>query len=115
MRDLAKLLKALGDETRLQILALLVRVSELCVCDFEELLGITQSKSSRHLRYLLNAGVLEDRREGLWVHYRLAKSLKPDTKAIIKAISASMTADKLGDLEKKFARWQARKQKECCL
>ena len=113
MRDLAKLLKALGDETRLQILALLVKEGELCVCDFEEVLGISQSKSSRHLRYLLNAGVLQDRREAVWVHYRIAKTLQPEMKAIVKAVSGALTLDKLGDLDKRFARWQAKKKKEC--
>jgi ArsR family transcriptional regulator len=45
---------------------------ELCVCDIMGVLGITQSKASRHLRYLFNAGLVTDRREGLWMYYRIA-------------------------------------------
>ena len=45
---------------------------ELCVCDIMGVLGITQSKASRHLRYLFNAGLVTDRREGLWMYYRIS-------------------------------------------
>src|SRR5665254_14431 len=68
-RQLAPMFKEHGDETRLEMLALLVQRDELCVCRFEEALGITQSKASRHLRYLLNAGLVTDRRDAVWVHY----------------------------------------------
>ena len=71
MQELAELFKALADDTRLCILAMLLKYSELCVCDFEGALGITQSKSSRHLRNLLNAGLVQNRREGAWMLYRL--------------------------------------------
>jgi ArsR family transcriptional regulator, arsenate/arsenite/antimonite-responsive transcriptional repressor len=71
MRPLASVFKALSDETRLQMLGLLLREGELCVCDFVEVLSVTQSKASRHLRYLVNAGLLQDRRAGIWVHFRV--------------------------------------------
>jgi ArsR family transcriptional regulator, arsenate/arsenite/antimonite-responsive transcriptional repressor len=73
MRTLASVFKALSDETRLGMLGLLLKEGELCVCDFVEVLGVTQSKASRHLRYLINAGLLQDRREAVWVHYRIAE------------------------------------------
>ena len=69
-RELA-VFKALSDETRLRILILLAR-SELCVCEIEQTLGLTQSKVSRHLTVLRNAGLVLDRREGTWIHYRPA-------------------------------------------
>jgi ArsR family transcriptional regulator, arsenate/arsenite/antimonite-responsive transcriptional repressor len=47
-------------------------MEELCVCDIMGVLGITQSKASRHLRYLFNAGLVTDRREGLWMYYRIS-------------------------------------------
>ncbi|MFH0981984.1 MAG: metalloregulator ArsR/SmtB family transcription factor [Planctomycetota bacterium] len=72
MRHSAELFKALADETRLRILHLLVR-GELCVCDIMTVLGIGQSKTSRHLAYLRNAGLVHDRREGVWMYYTLAK------------------------------------------
>jgi len=72
MSTLANRFKALSEDVRLQILALIVQHGELCVCEVERFLEISQSKASRHLRYLLNAGLLEDHRDGLWVYYRLA-------------------------------------------
>jgi len=72
MRAEARFFKSLADETRLKILWLLSGAEELCVCDVIELLGITQSKASRHLRYLYHLGWVTDRRDGLWMIYRLA-------------------------------------------
>lgn len=71
MKHEARFFKALADETRLQILWLLLLQEELCVCDIMGTLGITQSKASRHLRYLYNLGLVADRRDGLWMYYRL--------------------------------------------
>ena len=64
--------KALSDETRLRILGLL-REGELCVCDIMKVLSLRQSKVSRHLAYLRNAGLVTGRREGLWMHYTLTE------------------------------------------
>jgi ArsR family transcriptional regulator, arsenate/arsenite/antimonite-responsive transcriptional repressor len=72
MKTEAQLFKALADETRLKILWLLMGQEELCVCDIMGVLIITQSKASRHLRYLFNAGLVTDRREGLWMYYRIS-------------------------------------------
>ena len=63
--------KALADQTRLRILGLLA-ADEVCVCEIHESLRIPQPTASRHLAYLKRAGLVIDRREGLWVHYRLA-------------------------------------------
>jgi ArsR family transcriptional regulator len=71
MRAEARFFKSLADETRLKILWLLAGTEELCVCDVIDLLGITQSKASRHLRYLYHLGWVTDRRDGLWMNYRL--------------------------------------------
>ena len=65
-------LRALADPTRLRILALLTS-GEVCVCHIHEALGIPQPTASRHLAYLRKSGLVEARREGLWVHYGLAK------------------------------------------
>lgn len=63
--------RAFSDRTRLRVLHLL-KGGELCVCDLVEVLGVSQPKVSRHLAYLRRAGLVEARREGLWMHYRLA-------------------------------------------
>jgi ArsR family transcriptional regulator len=72
MSDAVQLFKALADETRLRILNL-IRHRELCVCQIVDVLGLGQSKVSRHLAYLRNAGLVNDRREGLWMYYSMAQ------------------------------------------
>ena len=74
MQQTAAFFKALGDETRLKMLWLLFHHQELCVCDFMEVLDVTQSKASRHLRNLFHAGLVTDRREGTWSYYSLTPS-----------------------------------------
>ncbi|GFO59191.1 transcriptional regulator [Geomonas silvestris] len=71
--DSAKLFKALSDETRLRILALLIANGELCVCDLTATLQLPQSTVSRHLAYLRKSGLVRDRREGLWMYYSLER------------------------------------------
>lgn len=70
MRKIVQRFKALSDETRLRILALLSN-GEMCVCDLMAILDLPQSTVSRHLAYLRNAGWVEDRRQGVWMYYRL--------------------------------------------
>ena len=65
------LFRALADRTRLRLLNLLA-TGEVCVCFFVEVLGESQPKISRHLAYLRRAGVVAARREGKWMHYRVA-------------------------------------------
>jgi ArsR family transcriptional regulator len=72
MKKEAQLFKSLADETRLKMLWLLMGREELCVCDIMGVLGITQSKASRHLRYLYHLGWVNDRRDGVWMNYRLS-------------------------------------------
>lgn len=71
MQGAAQFFKALADEARLQILWLLFNHRELCVCDIVAALEITQSKASRHLGTLRHAGLVTDRKDGLWSHYAL--------------------------------------------
>ena len=63
--------KALADPTRVRILGLLA-TGEICVCHIHESLRLPQSLVSRHLAYLRRSGLVEPRKRGLWVHYRLA-------------------------------------------
>lgn len=83
MDRLERQLKALADKTRIAMLALLLKEKELCVCHFMDILELTQSKASRHLRYMYNAGLLKDRQEGVWVHYRISDHLDPASKTIV--------------------------------
>ena len=71
LTEMETVFKALADSTRLRILGLLL-TGEVCVCHIHESLRISQPKASRHLAYLRKAGLVETRRDGLWVHYRMA-------------------------------------------
>ncbi len=86
VKSLSRIFKALSDETRLTILALVLRHGHLCVCEVEQILGITQSKASRHLRYLRDAGLMEDEREGLIVNYRLPRDPDADVATVLESV-----------------------------
>lgn len=73
MNDLLNIFKALSDETRLRILKLLEH-GELCVCDIVAALDMIQPKVSFHLGTLKEAGLIKDRKQGKWVHYRIDES-----------------------------------------
>lgn len=68
--NMERFFQALGDNTRLRLLNLM-EDQEICVCYFVEILGQSQPKISRHLAYLRNAGIVESRRDGKWMHYRI--------------------------------------------
>ena len=70
MQDLIKAIKALSDETRLRILNILLE-RECCVCEVMQALGISQTRASRNLSALYNAGFLKLRKEGLWSLYSI--------------------------------------------
>jgi DNA-binding transcriptional ArsR family regulator len=71
MKEEAALFKALSDPTRLRLVILLAIRGETCVCNLAEALGVPDYKISRHLSILRWAGVVETRRDGAWMHYRL--------------------------------------------
>ena len=68
MQDLIKTLKALSDETRLRILNILLE-KECCVCEVMQALAISQSRASRNLGILQDAGLLKAQRDGVWIVY----------------------------------------------
>ena len=90
--DLALFFRALADRTRLRLLNL-IGDQEVCVCFFVEILGTNQPKISRHLAYLRRAGIVEARREGKWMHYRLAKPPDPTAQRFLQEIRAWLQND----------------------
>ena len=105
--NLALFFAALSDQTRLRLLNLM-NGREVCVCYFVEILGQGQPKISRHLAYLRKAGIVEARRDGKWMHYKIAlpkhvgaAKVLSETLAILRE-ERSMQAD------------TARLQKACC-
>lgn len=85
--------RAIGEETRLRIMALLVR-GELTVSELTIILGQSQPRVSRHLKILADAGLAERHREGAWVFYRLAAAAKADASlsAVVETVSTMITA-----------------------
>ena len=91
--DLSPLFAALADRTRLRLLNLIAG-REVCVCYLVEVLRVGQPKISRHLAYLRNAGVVEARREGKWMHYRLLRPEDGATASILGAVFESFKLDR---------------------
>jgi ArsR family transcriptional regulator len=87
VQSITQLFRALGDETRVRIVALLSQ-GELCVCHIEEALEISQPNASRHLSVLRSAGVVEPRREGNWIYYRLAHQADDECRKVLTAVKA---------------------------
>lgn len=77
-----ELFRSLSDPVRLRIAVMLTQ-GERCVCDIQKVLEIPQSTVSRHLGIMRSAGLLRDRREGKWVHYRLAEGDSPITQGLL--------------------------------
>jgi ArsR family transcriptional regulator len=102
--------KALADGTRLRILGLLL-TGEVCVCHIHETLRIPQPKASRHLAYLRKAGLVEARREGLWMHYRIAELPDPVLRSITGTVRHALTH--LDSVQRDADRLQ--KKTGCCL
>lgn len=88
--DVENVLKALADGTRLRILGLLA-AGENCVCNLQESLRVPQSKVSRHLAYLRRAKLVETRRDGLWIYYRIAPPATPVVAVLLSAIRHCIT------------------------
>lgn len=83
MRQIVRTTKALADENRIRILGVL-KGRELCVCQLIELLGLAPSTVSKHLSVLKNARLIDSRKQGRWMYYRLAG--KDASKAITAAL-----------------------------
>ena len=86
LASLEEAFKAFADPTRLRILGLLAG-GEICVCDIHECLGIPQPTASRHLAYLRRKKLVETRKEGLWVHYKLAALDEPVMRVLMSAVT----------------------------
>lgn len=90
LSGLETLFKALADPTRLRIFGLLL-TGEVCVCHIHESLKIPQPKASRHLAYLRRAGLVDTRRDGQWMHYRMTRASDPVIAAIADAVRHALT------------------------
>jgi ArsR family transcriptional regulator len=102
--------RAFSDPTRLRILNML-RTGETCVCDLVNVLDVPQPKVSRHLAYLRRARLVTARKDGLWMHYRLARASSPFHKSLLNCLSCCFTC--VPELAKDIERL-GRGRSNCC-
>ena len=112
MREFVKAIKALSDDTRLRILNLLLE-RECCVCEVMQALNISQTRASRNLKVLYDAGFLKLRKEGLWSLYSLDREGMKDyysylVEAVKKTLDSDIVATKDRERLKKAQRVGAR-------
>jgi ArsR family transcriptional regulator, arsenate/arsenite/antimonite-responsive transcriptional repressor len=93
VRPLSQLFRALGDETRLRIVALLAH-GELCVCHLEKALDLSQPNISRQLGVLRAANVVEARREGTWVYYSISAQSHALVESQLEALTKAFGAER---------------------
>ena len=98
--QLESVFKALADKTRLRILALLGN-NEVCVCHIHDSLELPQPTVSRHLAYLRRSGLVDVRRDGVWMHYRVARSLAPTVQAVLNAAVEALTSVRTTEEDRK--------------
>jgi len=84
---------ALADRTRLRLLNLMRR-DEVCVCFFVEVLKTNQPKISRHLAYMRRAGIVDARRDGSWMHYRIVEPPDADAARVLEDVLAWLANDR---------------------
>jgi ArsR family transcriptional regulator, arsenate/arsenite/antimonite-responsive transcriptional repressor len=105
--NVERFFQALGDNTRLRLLNLMGD-QEICVCYFVEILGQGQPKISRHLAYLRSAGIVQARREGKWMHYRIVMPPSIGATQVLRQTLAMLAEDRAMQADK------ARLSKACC-
>lgn len=105
--ELAGLYAALSERTRLRLLNLMAG-GEVCVCFFIEVLDQPQPTISRHLAYLRNAGIVADRRDGKWIHYRINMPKDPVVRQALESALAAIRSE--GSMQRDLKKLQA----ACC-
>ncbi len=105
--DWEKFFLALADRNRLRLLNLMGD-DEICVCFFVEILQMPQPKVSRHLAYLRNAGIVDARREGKWIHYRMVLPKDEHAVRVLQEVRNSSLSDQ------EMQRDRLRLHKVCC-
>jgi len=114
MRDLIKAAKALSDETRLRILNLLL-VRECCVCEVMHVLAISQTRASRNLNLLYDAGFLRVKRDGLWAYYSVDRAKLEDYLSVfLTAVETGLSGNKTAAEDRKNLQDTRRLGPQCC-
>ncbi len=113
----AEVFQSLAEPTRLRLLNILRQAGEVCVCELVDALQLPQYNVSRHLHVLAQVGLLEDRRCGKWIYYRIAKDLKPYQRAVLRALDElrEEREDFQQDEARASRRLKLRRDGACCL
>ncbi|HHY39088.1 MAG TPA: helix-turn-helix transcriptional regulator [Clostridia bacterium] len=94
IKDTERAFKAIGQASRLRILKVLAQAGEMCVCELQEVLGMNQPAISQHLRVLRESGLVNERKEGLWVFYSVNKeAIDGYLRAFREFLQSPMTTD----------------------
>jgi ArsR family transcriptional regulator, arsenate/arsenite/antimonite-responsive transcriptional repressor len=93
LKKLTKILKALADESRLRIVALLKERNCLCVCEITEIIGLSQPTISSHLKKLQDAEVITCSKDGLWVNYNLDDNMEKEVKKLLESAVQILSED----------------------
>ena len=113
--DATEVFKLFADSTRLRCLLLLQSQGELCVCELIYAIEESQPKISRHLAHLRNSGLVVDRKEGLWVHYRLNPDLPVWVEAVLaETLTAVSSEQPYGSDLVKLSAMPNRPGSRCC-
>ena len=113
MQNLSRIFKALSDETRLSFVSLLCWEKSLCVCDFMAVLDISQPNVSRHMKILAEAGIVEGRREGVWVHYSFKEDRDDTLTQVLATLEKRFAAEEYAPLRRRLQDYLAQKN-ACC-
>lgn len=116
MNDVVLFGRALADQTRVRILAALLK-TELCVCELADAMEMSQSTLSTHLQTLRQAGVLVAERRHRWITYSIEPGAKPALEAVLNHHAEALTADRRGrrDAERIERRLALRENGRCVL
>lgn len=114
--DFLKIFKALGDETRLRIVNILLQCeTALCVCEMTDALGLPQYQVSRHLMILKNSGLVESERDGTWIYYDISKDLTECVDDVLKVIRKHFKKNYNEDMQRITRRLVKRESDRCVI
>ena len=93
LKKITKILKALADESRIRMLALLKERNGLCVCEITEIIGLSQPTISSHLKKLQDAEIITYSKDGLWVNYSLDENMEKEVQQLLDSMVQILSED----------------------
>ena len=94
LKTITKAIKAISDENRMRIIGLLDSRDDLCVCEITAIIGLSQPTISSHLKLLESAGLIDHKKDGLWVNYSISGDMDPDIKVILDGVIPAIRKSK---------------------